>query len=129
MLPNRKSIFIKSWLWSLIGGAALVAVFWFATDITHVFQRLNSLTVFTNIILSISIVGNVLGAGLVAWRVADKHYHARMGKAMRRYWWLSLLSAALAGLVIWVVTPLTPLIVVWNLVAPLCVVEAIKPTS
>ncbi len=129
MLPNRKSVFIKTWLWSLIGGGALAALFWFFTDIVHIFQNLNSLSAFTNIVLAVSIVGNILGAGLVTWRIADKHYHARATEAMKRYWLLSLLSLVVAAVIIFILTPITPIIALWNLVAPLCSIKAIEPAQ
>jgi hypothetical protein len=129
VLPNRKNIFLKSWLWSLIGAGGLVAVFWFLTDIIHIFQRLNNLTIFTNIILGISVVGSILGTGLVTWRIADKYFHNRLAKIMKSYYWLSLLSFIVALVVIFLLSPLTPLIVIWNLVAPLCAVRAIRPPS
>jgi hypothetical protein len=127
MLSN-KTIFLKSWLWSLIGAAAIVFLFWLISDFIHVPKKLNSLTGFTDTILCLSVLGNIIGSGLVVWRIAEK-YHTPIAKnIIRKYFWLSLWSFILATILIITGTPLTTLIVVWNLIAPICVLRAL-PTA
>lgn len=125
MILTSKAIFLKSWLWSLIGAAVVVAVFWIITDFIHVFQNLHSLTEFTNILLCLSIVGNIAGAGLVLWRVAEKYYASSLKKTIKRYIFLSFCSLLVAVAIILTSTPLAILVIAWNLVAPLCVIKAL----
>jgi hypothetical protein len=125
VILTSKAIFLKSWLWSLIGAAVVVAVFWIITDFIHVFQNLHSLTEFTNILLCLSIVGNIAGAGLVLWRVAEKYYASSLKKTIKRYIFLSFCSLLVAVAIILTSTPLAILVIAWNLVAPLCVIKAL----
>ncbi len=118
---NRRTLFFKSWLWSLIGGAALSALFWFITGIIHVFQVFNSLSDFTIIVIGISLVGNCLGAGIVIWRISEKYRPAAHKKTMRKYWQLCA-GSMIVGLVLIITdTPFTALIAGWSLVPALWV--------
>ncbi|HUD06108.1 MAG TPA: hypothetical protein VMR18_04320 [Candidatus Saccharimonadales bacterium] len=123
MALKRKTIFLKAWLCSIVGGASLTIFFYLLTDVVHVFQNLNSLSDFTNIFISISVVGNAVGAGVLIWRVADKYYHAHVGQILVSYFFLSLLNVAVAIGILFINTPLTILIAFWNLLAPLCVIK------
>ncbi|HUD81497.1 MAG TPA: hypothetical protein VMR08_02650 [Patescibacteria group bacterium] len=115
MKLSRFELFMKFWLWSVIGSAVVVAGFWMVTDFIHVFQNLNSLSEYTDILLGISVLGNVLGAGLVLWRVVDKYYHPSLNKILRRYGLLSVPVIVAAVLILLVNSPLSYLIIVWSL--------------
>jgi hypothetical protein len=125
MALKRKSVFLKAWICSIIGGASLALLFYIVTDVVHVFQNLHSPTDFTNIFIAISIVGNALGSGLLTWRVADKYYHAHLDQILVNYFFLSIANVAVALAIIYIVTPLTILIAFWNLVAPLCAIRVL----
>jgi hypothetical protein len=122
MALSRKEIFMKSWWWSLVGSAGLALVFWFTANLIRFFQ--GNLVRFTDAILCASLVGGVLGASLIAWRVADKYYHVRLHQSMKRYFRLSLISLVIAiGLLF---TPASLLVGAWSLVSAWCVTLALE---
>ena len=85
MALRRKDIFLKSWLWSLVGSVILVAVFWVVVGFIGFFHGSNGLVRLTDAVLLVSLIGDVLGASLIAWRVSDKYYHAHARASMKRY--------------------------------------------
>jgi hypothetical protein len=117
MKLSRQSIFFKTWLWSIVGSAVVVAVFWMVTDFIHVLQNLNSLTEYTNVLLGFSVLGNVLGAGLVLWRVVDKYYHRQLTKSLVRYGVRSLPVIIAAVVILFINSPFSYLIIIWSFFA------------
>jgi hypothetical protein len=126
---NRKALFLKSWLWSLIGGGSFAAVFWFLNGVIHILQSLHNVSVFTIVLICVSLVGNFLGAGLVVWRVSEKYQPTRHKKTMERYWEFSIAALLIAAGLITYNTPLTIAIIGWNVVPALCVLWAIPVSS
>lgn len=124
---SNKAIFWKCWLWSIIGGIIVAGLFYAVSGIGHVFHGPYGGTIFVDLLLSLSIVGSYAGAGFVGWRIADKYYHSRVKRFMKRYAWYSLLSFAL--LVVVVYSPLSFLAILWSLLAPQCVVVALGKTT
>ncbi len=121
MALPRKSIFFKAWIWSLIGSLISVAIFWVGSSLIDFFQ--GDIVRFTYGLLVASLVGNFLGASLIAWRVADKYYHARLRQSLRRYARFSLLSLVVAIGILF--TPISLLASVWSLASAWCVMLAL----
>ena len=115
MKLSRRSIFFKTWLWSIVGSAVVVATFWLITDFIHVLQNLNSLTEYTDILLGFSVLGNVLGAGLVLWRVVDKYFHRQLISCLVRYSLLSIPVILVAVVILYFNSPFAYLIIIWSL--------------
>lgn len=126
MALTKKSIFLKSWLWSIVGGAVLCAIFWVVTDVIHILQNLHSLTAYTDVFLSVSLFGNVVGAGLVLWRVTENYYHDKTKRLLYRYTLLCVLSIVVGVTIIIVNTPLTLLILLWSLLPPMFIYKLIE---
>jgi len=123
MTLTRKDIFLKAWLWSLIVSIIFVAIFWIAVGFISFFHGSNGLTRLTDAVLLVSLVGDVLGASLIAWRVADKYYHAHARESMKRYLKFSLLSIIIAVVIFF--TPFSLLIGAWSLATAYCVLLAL----
>jgi hypothetical protein len=124
MYLTNKAIFWKCWLWSIIAGIIVAALFYFLGSITNIFHGPNGGTIFIDLLLFLSIVGSYFGAGYVGWRIADKYYHSAAKKFIKRYVQFSVLSFIVLVAVIY--SPLSILAILWSFIAPLCVVWALR---
>lgn len=121
---TRYEIFKKSWLWSVICGVVVGSVFWFITSLGSWFHSLfGDLVTFFDVFVVLSIVGCYFGAGYVGWRIADKYYSGKAKRFKSSYVRYSILSFLL--LVAVTFSPLAFLGVLWSLVAPFCVLQAL----
>lgn len=123
---TKSEIFKKSWIWSIICGLSVGSFFWFITSLGNWFSILVRDTVaFFDVFIVLSIAGCYFGAGYVGWRIADKYYHDKERRFIKRYVKYSILSFLL--LVAIVYSPLAFLGLLWSLAAPYCVVQALAP--
>lgn len=129
MKLSRQTIFLKSWLWSVVGSAVIVALFWLVTDFVHVLQNLNSLSEYTDVMLGFSVLGNVLGAGLVLWRVVDKYHHRELKASLARYVLFSVPVIIVAIVILFINSPLAYLIIVWSLVSAYAALRSLPRTT
>ncbi|HEX3568553.1 MAG TPA: hypothetical protein VHT70_02650 [Candidatus Saccharimonadales bacterium] len=124
MYLTHKAIFWKCWLWSIIAGIVVAALFYFLSSITNIFHGSYGGTIFLDLLLSLSILGSFFGAGFVGWRIVDKYYHAGVRPFVRRFVLYSILSFVLLAGIIY--SPVSFLAILWSFVAPLCVLGAIS---
>jgi hypothetical protein len=122
MPHSDKSIFLKCWLWSVIVGCLIPAVFWIFVDVANLFH--NDGSTFLAVLLFLSIVGEYLGAGLVGWRLVEKYLISSEKKFLKSYFRLSLITFVVAIIIVY--SPLSPLGLLWSLVPPLCVMKILS---
>lgn len=123
MYISKQEIFKKTWLWSVICGIVVATVSWLIMDIS-IFHWIYKLANFVDILILLSIAGSYFGAGYVGWRIAEKYYNDREKYFVKRYLRYSIASFML--LIAITYSPLSFLGLLWSLVAPLCVLQALK---
>lgn len=74
--------------------------------------------------LALSIFTSDFGAGFVGWRIVDKYYHGRTHQFVRRYILYCVIGFALLMAIIF--SPFSILALFWSLVAPFCVILALR---
>lgn len=124
MTPTSRQLFIKSFWWALIVSALFVGIVLVFVSTKSFFRFYAQGGGLINGILYGSVIGTLVGAGLVGWRVTEKYYHARVKYWTRRYLTLSTLSLALA-FVLMETYVLSVLLVFWAPLAAAFVVQAI----
>lgn len=122
---SNKDIFKKSWLWSVICGIIVAILYWLIATITPLFNWIYDFIPFFDLLILFSLAGSYFGAGYVGWRIADKYYHDTEKRFVRRYVVYSILTFIL--LVAIAYSPLSILGLLWSLIAPFCVLQALKP--
>lgn len=124
MYLTKYEIFKKSWFWSVICGVIVGSFFWFVTSLGDWFHSLfGELVTFFDVFVVLSIAGCYFGAGYVGWRIVDKYYPGKAKRFKKSYIRYSILSFLL--LVAIAFSPLAFLGVLWSLVAPFCVLQAL----
>ena len=118
---SASDIFWKSWWSAVIVGAATGITFY---AITSFFDWHLPGTSFVDVLIGLSIFGSYFGAGYVGWRIADKYYYGSEKKFAKYYRRFSLLT--FVALVVIVFSPLSFLGLLWSLIPPWCVLQAIK---
>ncbi|MGH7195341.1 MAG: hypothetical protein ACREGA_01020 [Candidatus Saccharimonadales bacterium] len=114
---DRKDLFLKSLWWSIIGAVIIAALFWLVSDIFGLFKGASGIFAFADGLIYASVIGNLLGTGLIAWRISDKYYPDKMPRLLRRYTGLSVLNiSVVTGLLF---TPLALITSIWTVVPPL----------
>lgn len=107
-----------------MSGVITAIVFYAVTGIGNIFDWLYRSTSFVDMLIGISILGSYAGAGYVGWRIAEKHYHDREKRFVKRYTRYSAFT--LFVLVAVVFSPLSFLGILWSFVAPLCVLWSLN---
>ena len=123
MHHTKSDIFWKCWLWSAIFGITTASLYAFISNIGP--RWLSAGGLFFDLLIIFGIFGTYFGAGLVGWRIADKYFHTYERQFIKRYIQLSALT--FAGLVAIAYSPLSFLGLFWSLVAPFCVLWALRP--
>lgn len=124
---TNKEIFWKCWLWSIISGIIVAALFWVLSGIGSLFRGENGGNVFLDLLLSLSLFGSYFGAGFVGWRIVDKYYHSTTRRFVKRYILYSFITFVILVGVIY--SPLSILALAWSLLAPWCVIMALNKTK
>jgi len=125
MPHTRKDIFLKCWLWSVVGGCIVAAIFYLLADITNVFHYIpDGGTVFIDLLMGLGIIGSYVCAGYIGWRIVDKYYHAATHGFLKRYRKYSIIS--FLALVVIIYTPLSLVGFLWSIIAPYCVLIALS---
>ena len=122
MHHTKSDIFWKSWLWAAIFGCVAAGLYAFISNIGP--HWLNGGD-FIDLLIILGVFGSYFGAGLVGWRIADKYYHAQEKVFIKRYIRFGVLTFIL--LVGIAYSPLSILGLLWSLIPPFCVLQALEP--
>lgn len=128
MPHTRKDIFFKCWLWSVVGGLIVAAIFYTLADLTNAFHHIaHGGTIFIDLLMGLGIVGSYASAGYIGWRIVDKYYHGTVTIFLKRYKIYSAISLLL--LVGLIYSPFSPLGFLWSVLAPCCVLLSLSTSK
>lgn len=113
MAFNKQRIFFRSLLWALYIGSLLSAGYWIIADLLKLFE--GQAPKFWAIMLFISIIGELIGSGIVGWRAVDKYYPKSTKRFLRRYTLFSLISLMASFGILF--TPISTILLFWSIFA------------